>query len=123
VRVESRKVMNVSKIQCFSFIFVIMSFFFSLIQLDSRSKGLKELNYVLYPKVGALRAALDVIQKGAHHHANQTMHGETPQKHNRKKFVLHDVTIAYKDYNRGERPSEMGIVTGNHCLDTFLQFF
>jgi hypothetical protein len=81
------------------------------------------LNYVLYPKVGALRAALDVIQQSTPHDANQTKHGETSQKHNRKKFVLHDVTIAYKDFNRGERPSEMGIVTGNHFSQYFPSLF
>lgn len=62
--------------------------------LDSKAKGLKELNYVMYPKAAAFSTCLESLRAGTH-------------------TVVHDLTVAYRDYQQGERPSEKAILLGH----------
>lgn len=60
----------------------------------SKAKGLKELNYVMYPKAAAFSTCLESLRAGTH-------------------TVVHDLTVAYRDYQQGERASEKAILLGH----------
>jgi len=58
----------------------------------ARKNNLKETYHVLYPKPGGLMTCLNSLPD--------------------QNTVIHDVTIAYKDYHPGKRTSEMSIMNG-----------
>lgn len=57
----------------------------------AKSKSLPELSFVLYPKSGGLAACLSVLNRES---------------------VLHDITIAYKDYIPGKRTNSDSVLLG-----------
>jgi len=59
----------------------------------AKSKSLPELSHVLYPKSGGLIACLSTMK-------------------NQPGAALHDITIAYKDYDDGKRTSSDSVVLG-----------
>lgn len=58
----------------------------------AREKGLPEFEYVLYPKPSGFLCCLDVLRG--------------------RGFVLHDLTIAYKDFEEGVRTNEFSFLLG-----------
>ena len=57
----------------------------------ARKNGLQETHQILYPKPGGLLTCLNSLPENT---------------------VIHDVTIAYKDYHQGKRTSEVSILNG-----------
>jgi hypothetical protein len=74
-----------------------------MVSVDARDHGLPILNYVLQPRVAGLHTCLSAFKDKAE---VQRRAGA------RTNFVVHDLTIAYKDYTEGVRTSEYSLING-----------
>jgi hypothetical protein len=99
VKREKKSLANVSTFS-FSFVCLFSLPFTWFNVLDAKSKHLQELNYVLYPKVAGLSACLVNAKK--------------------INMIIHDITIAYRDFKKDERPSEIGLVLGRFPKEVHL---
>lgn len=59
---------------------------------DAKANNLPQLEYVLHPKLGGLDVCLKTARE--------------------RKMLIHNITVAYKDFKDGERTSELSLLHG-----------